>query len=575
MAIMCPSEYRSDTKSNAEKLYFGVLARELSDEWIVLHSVGIATHKTKLWAEIDFVLVGPPGVFCLEVKGGRVALKNGKWYFTNAGNVTNSKREGPFDQAASASAALFKYLKSKLQFVYNVVVGWGVVFPDVTWDIEGPGIIKEVVYDQRDKSNKFTRYQQRISDYWIKNIKRKLGKNPILLSEPQRKAILKEIRGDFDLHPSLGTTVNRAYEDLISLTEEQYEVLDSLRDEVNERIIIKGGAGTGKTLLAVEEAKRRAKNGDSVFLCCFNKHLATFLRETLVDYERIKVSHLHGYMSEIIKSANLQESLPDVSDDDLYTKIYPEVCLDGLLQLDRLQEFDVLIVDEAQDLLIDTYFDVLDSAVKGGLKNGEWKLFLDPLQDIFEGIGSKVLAKLRDYHISSYSLKTNCRNTDPIAINTQLLSGIRSEAILKTSGPEVEYNWYKDASDQRRKVSVCINRLLGQHLDVSDIIVLSHYRQENSCLKDGLVNVPFGLINIADSNKQKGIRYSTISAFKGLERKVVVYIDIDKLSNHEDKLRIYVGCSRANSYLVIFIDEKVREDFTRRTQEFGTWLGTT
>jgi DNA helicase IV len=275
-------------------------------------------------------------------------------------------------------------------------------------------------------------------------------------------------------------------------------------------------------------------------------------------------------MDEIIDSAGLRESLmdykdthADVSDGDFWHQIYPEFCLDGLLQLDRLEEFDVLIVDEAQDLLRDTYVEVLGSVVKGGLKDGEWRLFLDPSQNIFRGTDSEVLAKLEDYHPKYSSLDTNCRNTNPIAIYTQLLSGIRSDATLQISGPEVEYTWYKDASDQRRKVSNCINRLLGQRLDVSDIVVLSRHRLENSCLKDGLVNVPFGLINIDESNKQKGICYSTIAAFKGLESKVVVYIDIDKLSDYEDKLLIYVGCSRAISYLAVFMEEKVRDDFER------------
>ncbi len=55
----------------------------LDDSWTVLHSVGLARHASKPWAEADVVLVGPPGVLVLEVKGGRLERRNGRWGFRN------------------------------------------------------------------------------------------------------------------------------------------------------------------------------------------------------------------------------------------------------------------------------------------------------------------------------------------------------------------------------------------------------------------------------------------------------------------------------------------------------------
>ena len=73
MARMLPPFVAESTQSAAERKLFVVLQDELSDEWTVLHSLGSTLHDRKPWAEIDFVLVGPAGVYCLEVKGGRVA----------------------------------------------------------------------------------------------------------------------------------------------------------------------------------------------------------------------------------------------------------------------------------------------------------------------------------------------------------------------------------------------------------------------------------------------------------------------------------------------------------------------
>jgi hypothetical protein len=79
MARMVP-EHPAETASGAEHAVFARIRDELSSEWIALHSVGLTIHEAKPWAEIDFVLIGPPGVFCLEVKGGIIEREAGVWY---------------------------------------------------------------------------------------------------------------------------------------------------------------------------------------------------------------------------------------------------------------------------------------------------------------------------------------------------------------------------------------------------------------------------------------------------------------------------------------------------------------
>jgi hypothetical protein len=109
MARMIPTFVSEHTTSEAEVELFKVIGRELPEEWTVLHSLGLATHARKPWAEIDFVLVGPPGVLCLEVKGGRIRRQEGRWIFTNRhGKESEPKVEGPFDQAGGAASALFQ-----------------------------------------------------------------------------------------------------------------------------------------------------------------------------------------------------------------------------------------------------------------------------------------------------------------------------------------------------------------------------------------------------------------------------------------------------------------------------------
>src|SRR5258708_35462846 len=107
---MIPSPLPSDIKSSAPQKMFVIFARGLPDTWTVLHSLGIGNHSTKPWTAIDFVLVGPPGVFCIEVKGGRVRREGGRWCFTGRHDKDPGKQPDPFRHGGGAAAAHYSNL---------------------------------------------------------------------------------------------------------------------------------------------------------------------------------------------------------------------------------------------------------------------------------------------------------------------------------------------------------------------------------------------------------------------------------------------------------------------------------
>src|SRR5258708_20969031 len=110
MARMLPAATREDTTSAAERAVFTRIHDELSNDWIALHSLGLTIHDAKPWAEIDFVLIGPPGVFCLEGKGGLISRREVIWYTTpqrgqNAGRA-QTLPASPFETVGTPSAEL-------------------------------------------------------------------------------------------------------------------------------------------------------------------------------------------------------------------------------------------------------------------------------------------------------------------------------------------------------------------------------------------------------------------------------------------------------------------------------------
>jgi superfamily I DNA/RNA helicase len=365
--------------------------------------------------------------------------------------------------------------------------------------------------------------------------------------------------------------VDEAEADLIRLTEEQRRAYELFQD--NRRVVVRGGAGTGKTLLAISEAKKRAESGEKVFLCCFNARLAAHLDRVMADHPLVDVRHLHGFMRRVVVEAGLSDQVPAAEEEDLFGLFFPLLCLEGMDRLGLKESYDVLIVDEGQDLLRDAYMDVLDALLKGGLGRGCWRLFLDHNQNIFQGIDSMQLGRLDEYDLARARLPINCRNTEPIAIQTQLLSGVYCDETPSAEGPAVQEYWYRDQAHERREVSNCVQRLLSEGLEPNQIVILSPYRLVNSGIRDGLINVPYALDQLGDvSPRTDSITFSTIGAFKGLESDVVLLIDINSLGTGQSSQAVYVGASRAKSLLAVFYHEAVRQMYAKRARAFGEQL---
>src|SRR5258708_15476156 len=198
MSKMVPQSPSPQIASAAERKLFPKFQGELGSEWTVLHSVGIARHTRKPWSEVDFVLIGPPGVFCLEVKGGGVRRKEGVWEFENRYGAVSTKHEGPFKQVAGGSTALYNFLKETVPAISQAVLGYGVCFPDIQFQRHDPEVISDLVYDSDDYDLPLSLYVNRICDYW----RTRLGARRQLTSGESLR-IIAELRGDFDYRPTL------------------------------------------------------------------------------------------------------------------------------------------------------------------------------------------------------------------------------------------------------------------------------------------------------------------------------------------------------------------------------------
>ena len=574
MAKMIPASPPPHNPSKAENRLFYRIRDTLSDAWTALHSLGLGNHRFKPWAEADFVLIGPLGVYCIEVKGGRVARQAGEWLFVDRNEESVSKREGPFEQAGGASAALHKLLQEKVPEVKTSVVTFGVATPDFTFRISGPDIINDIVYDERDACRPFEAYVNRIASYWHNRLHGVTV--PDLLPSNVLERITSLLRPDFDLEPSLRSQMGIVRDEILHLTNEQFKIVDALID--NPRMMIRGGPGTGKSLLAVREARRLSREGARVLLCCFNRQLSHYLASTLADCQSCSVAHLHGFMADVVKQAGIGHRLPPAEPADLFEVYYPELCAEVLLDSEA-DQYDALIIDEGQDLMKEAYVDVFDALLRGGIKAGKWRVFYDPNQDIYRGQQPKALQAFDGARPAQFRLFTNCRNTRPIALTTSMLSGTRCDETLVVNGPEVKRQWYVSPAQQARQIANHLNVLLGAGVAPREITVLSKRKFQNSALSNGLRGVPVPLVDTSQSAtlqpNEAILRFSTVAAFKGLESEAIVLSDIDDLASDESRELLYVGTSRARMLLALFFSESVRKDYDVCAFRFGERLAGT
>jgi superfamily I DNA and RNA helicase len=196
----------------------------------------------------------------------------------------------------------------------------------------------------------------------------------------------------------------------------------------NPRTIVRGPAGTGKTVLAVERARQLSDEGRKVLFLTFNQLLARHLSAGMTHEGRggnVEVWHAHSLFRDIIGKAGLKARLSAGSEsDEFYSHLFPAIFCDAVLESD-FPCWDAIVIDEAQDLLTPEYLDAFDLILRDGLRQGNWHMFLDPLQNLYStDVQAAVSERLRESHPVFDDLWENCRNTMEVAIQTSIISGL-------------------------------------------------------------------------------------------------------------------------------------------------------
>ena len=536
MTTMIPQTIPFDAPES-EKRIFNLLRDDPSAaDWRIIWS-----HRPRQFdlesgrrREIDFLIIIPNrGILCLEVKGGQFDLRNGQWHPLGNANAI----EPPDRQSEQAMFALRHELQQQFPHdsgIQSTPIDFAVAFTDWAWpyNLRPPTPLiydKNVIDIPGQLTNRISEAARRLQNPVGR------GRRSRRPNDATTRTLLDYLAPNFRL--TAGPQLDIINQQLIRLTQEQYIVLDLFAE--NPRCLIKGAAGTGKTMLSLEYARRAAQSGARVALLCFNLLLGNFLKEQTRNYPQISAG---GFWPDIIRplilqSPNREQFLQDetnaANENELYSNVYPHHA--HLSLTGSTPKFDVLVVDEAPDLCLSPYLDLMNLLLAGGLSNGRWAMFGDfSHQAIFPGSQSGSETALSPYNPARVTLRVNCRNALPIARDTARIADSDLPETRQIQGPRPQYLYWQEPAQLPNLLDDEVHRLLSQNVRLEEIVVLSERRLEDSGLDPAraygghpLVTYHRGQRTESDDGTPR-LKFCPIPAFKGMESEVVILL-LDRL----------------------------------------------
>lgn len=556
MARMMPAYCPADAPPGERAVYAALASGDGTNEWTVLHSLGIAEHVRQVEGEADFVVIVPNGgILVIEVKSHRSIeyRADGRWKLGN----DPPKERSPFDQAKEEMYSIRAHLERRHVSLRSIPVVYAVWFTHVRARTMLPQSLEWhewQVLDSEDLRTGAPAALRRTLAAGKKHLDDKIpnfrtgSPGPDLATSHR---IASTLRPRFELHVVAGDERQARQSQLIHFLEEQYQALDAMAD--HESVLFIGPAGSGKTLLAVEAVRRELSLGRSGRFLCFNRLLGRRLQSELKDVSKLIVGTLH---QELMRIAGVTP--PNDASADFWAGELPERALDVVLDAGASEVRDFLVVDEVQDVASESFLDVLDLLVEGGLDRGRVLLFGDfERQAIYGAADGRELLRNHSPKLVTNRLTSNCRNLPRIGYVVNAFSRLEpGYSRFRRTDDGVDPTFIAtDAVDQSAQLIEAVQTLREEGFELNEITVLSPRRFESTAEATSNTWLRQVLRPVDGLPPRPGrLQYSTIQAFKGLESPAVVVTDLESSSVPEFQALLYVAMTRATDRLFVIIE---------------------
>lgn len=495
--------------------------------------------KEKVDYEVDFLIADLRnqklnGLMVVEVKGNQIFYNGSSMEWIQDGRVMLTS---PTSQARSNMGSLIQRFP---EVAKNVALGWAVWFPRMT----NPGqayLPTELSDYQYFDSIALKNPEDKILGYF-KNLRQQWESKRGLRIEAYnnfKESLIRDLGYILPLHKKIEASEAR----FLQLTNRQLELLRLIGH--NNDILVKGPAGSGKTIMATTIAKELAEKDKSVLLLTFNRALANNIRYGLGKPENPEVSTYHSIARRIIDDNFEGWWQQNSKNEDFWELDIAIKLLD--IDKDELPKYDYIVIDEAQDIR-EEWFETIEGLIK---PNGGFYVFMDEDQDIF-GIQNKVgLSR----NLFQFPLEENCRNTVAIVdyIKNVISKNIKhpDDAV---GGEPVKIFEYSNDTEQMNKIKEEWLYLVEKEgVAPNQIVLMMNAHKRASCLNNTKKFGKYKIQAIDRSGRldKRAVNYTSINTFKGLEADVVMIIDTDK-PQQPDKIVLYTQASRAKHMLYVF-----------------------
>lgn len=572
MAHMIPPKPKDFDEKSDEGIVFEAL-KKLPDDYYVFHSVVVndVVNHDLIEREIDFVILNQHyGILCVEAKSGKdIRYYDRAWHYSSGKKM---KRGGPYNQAATAKYALKNKLTTHANDTVRSIAGrckmfhaaWFFKMTRNAFNVKNSeGLPEDALLELTLFADDIVNPTSAIEAIFKLNIpiNEKLDAVTKINDEEFQLLLDSVFCPEFNLIPSPSAKSIMIEDGMNQLLYEQYRLLDFLEDQ--DFAVINGAAGTGKTMLAVEKARRNSIEEEPVLFLCYNRLLCDHLNDIHKKNPSKSYRKQFTYVDFMTISQLAKEKTGNYKDFDGLMEWLMECC-------DDPEKFGYkhVIVDEGQDFgLIDASIDAKEAEANCSILDllqeatseagGTFYLFYDKYQMI-QG-GESIKYKIPDCITNSdcrISLHYNCRNTKEIAqTSVTPLKDSKNRAIK----PKAACTWFEPSRPQmhvtgsQKKAIKIINEILDKYYEnkVENVVILTPGKEEFSCIADSLAQ------GTGDNEgymtySHNGIDYkvTTCIKFKGLEADAIIMIDLDKSSfTGYQGLEFYVGTSRAKQYL--------------------------
>jgi hypothetical protein len=538
--------------SRAEARFYEACRDRLPSDVMVIYSANwiYRDAQGRLYeGEADFTIVSPQGgVLAVEVKGGGVSFNatTGAWHSVDRSGKKNDIKD-PFRQASRERHALLHQITRHPTWRQwdgrRFTIGHAVMLPDILDEtpLIGADRQRELIGVHRDLEG-VVKWFERATRFWRQTSDDVLGAKGVRL--------IKDILcGSIDVRPSLGPTIDDLEQQRIRLTANQAKVFRIIGGR--RRAVVSGGAGTGKTVLAVEKAKSLAADGLNVLLLCYNRPLADWLAVGMRDEPLIQVLSYHQLCDQRIRQAGQRgrdllreaiEAYPGASDAHRFDIQLPYALALSAEVLD--ERFDVVIVDEAQDFS-DEYWLGVEMLLRDQ-NDGYLFVFIDENQRVYQRTASLPV------NDEPFQLTDNCRNTVPIhAMAYSFYDG----AVIdppELIGHDVIWTGLDDVNAQADAVASRVSQWVRiEGLRPEDVAILVAKRPKGGAYE--LLAHRSQTVGVEcvfeEHGRTKCVLVDTVARYKGLEAQAVILWIGEEIIDDQNWETVYVGATRAKSLL--------------------------